>query len=35
MIRDLIVDNEQFWLATQDGVLIYDPGNNLWRNFMA
>ncbi|UCE08112.1 MAG: hypothetical protein JSW07_08830, partial [bacterium] len=33
MIKDLLADNEQFWLATQDGVLIYNPGNNTWRNF--
>ncbi len=32
-IQDMLIDNEKFWLATTQGVLIYDPGNNMWREF--
>ncbi|MBN1999645.1 hypothetical protein JW935_18975 [candidate division KSB1 bacterium] len=32
-IKDMLIDNEKFWLATTQGVLIYDPGNNIWRDF--
>jgi hypothetical protein len=32
-IRDLAVDNEQMWLATETGVHIYDPASSVWREF--
>ena len=33
-IRDLIISGETFWLATDSGLLTYDPANNLWRPFL-
>jgi hypothetical protein len=32
-IRDLAVENEQMWLATESGIYIYDPANSVWREF--
>jgi hypothetical protein len=32
-IRDLAVENEQMWLATESGLYIYDPANSVWREF--
>jgi hypothetical protein len=32
-IRDMAVESEQMWLATEDGIFIYDPANAIWREF--
>jgi hypothetical protein len=32
-IHDLSGENDQFWLANAQGVLIYDSGSNRWRHY--
>jgi hypothetical protein len=32
-IRDLAVENDQMWIATETGIYIYDPANSVWREF--
>jgi hypothetical protein len=32
-VRDLAAQDETLWLATDTGVLIYDPANAMWREF--